>query len=239
LLKNFYVEDSQADGSTVAGFEPSSEDREDDWANEGSELDEQHDEPDDEEGGEKDDTEEDDDGLNMASSSSKYSQTTLNDNKTVHHKYSQQTTSHNNYMDPGQVITITSDRDMQLSGRTMVVMARSEENALQCVSLCIHPGKPSRDHQKYVNSHVPVYASAAAPDTVPNFKTKVVIDFDDENAVLDGSCFINCQHVWTIRSGVRYSVEGTVRDFKELLVAFGEIQTKFYRSVRKQNGLED
>jgi len=181
---------------------------------------------------------EDSDWLNMASYNKP--QTTINDNTTVRHKKVPGYASNNWAIDPGQVITIFGGDEGHLSCRTMVVMARSEELALQCVSLCPHPGIAPHDYKKYSTSHVPVYSVIGAPtDRVPEFKKRILIEFDSKNTTLDNDCFINCQHVWTIRSTVKYAQEGRVQNFKDLLEAFSEIQRKLYKDVRQQAGLED
>lgn len=241
LLRDFRWEHSSTEGSIAGSSEPG-EVEEDNWASEEREVEQQHDSVDKEEDDEDEDDaeadDEDSDWLNMASS--KQPQTITNDNITVLHKKEPRHTSNNYYQDPGRVITIFNGEEGQLSCRTMVVMARSDELSLQCVSLCPHPGMTQRDYKKYSTSHVPVYAATGAPtNTAPEFKKSILIEFDSDNSKLLDSCLINCQHVWTIRTSVKYAQEGQVRNFEDLLEAFGEIQKKLYKGVRLEAGLEN
>lgn len=231
-----YWEHSSTEGS-IAGFSEPGDAEEDNWA---TEVEQQNDEVDKEEDEENQDAEADDedsDWLNM--SSSKQSQTTTNDNVTVRHKRPPRHTSNNYYQDPGSVITIFDGEEGHLSCRTMVVMARSEEGSLECVSLCPHPNITQAHQKKYWTSHVPVCDATGVPtDTAPEFKKTIRIQFS-LNTTLLPECFINCQHVWTIRNGVKYAEEGTVQNFNDLLEAFGDIQKKLYRDVRRQAGLDN
>jgi len=241
LLPDLRWERSSTEGSFAGSSEPG-EVEEDNWASEEREEEQQHDEVDEEEDDEDEDDaeagDEDGDWLNMASS--KQLQTITNDNITVRHKKELRHTSNNYFYDPGRVITIFDGEEGHLSCRTMVVMACSDEHALQCVSLCPHPGMIPRDYKKYSTSHVPVYAAAGAPtDTAPEFKKTILIEFDSDNSKLLDNCLINCQHVWTIRASVKCAPEGQVRNFKDLLEAFSEIQRKLYKGVRQQAGLEN
>jgi hypothetical protein len=240
LLRDLRWEHSSTEGSIARSSEPG-EVEEDNWASEEREVEQQPDEVDKEEDDEGDDTEadvEDSDWLNMASS--KQPQTITNDNITVLHKKEPRHTSNNYYQEPGRVITIFNGEESHLSCRTMVVMTRSDELALQCVSLCPHPGMTQRDYKKYSTSHVPVYATTGAPtETLPEFKKRIFIEFDSDNTKLLDSCLINCQHVWTIRTGVKYAEEGQVQNFKDLLEAFSYIQKKLYKDVKLEAGLEN
>jgi len=178
------------------------------------------------------------DWLDMASF--KQPQTITHERLTVRHRKEPRYISNNSFKDPGSVITISDGEEGQLSYRTMVVMARSDELALQCVSLCPHPGINSRNCHRYSTTHVPVYDAAGATAAMSSeFKKDIQIEFDSQNTRLLNHCLINCQHVWTIRTGVKYAEEGHVQNFNDLLDFFSEIQKKLYKDVRRQVGLED
>ena len=168
----------------------------------------------------------DEDWLEMSKSSMQ------NDNVTIDHSKEQKlefSGNNSSILSPGRVITI-DDSDIHYSSRTMVVMAKSDEGALQCISLCSHPRVGPKDYPNLSPAHLPVYS--AKDDHIANtkeyFKTQVIIDFDDTDSTLIKSSWINCQHVWTVRSAVRCYIEGEIQNFKEVMRAFRTIQRKLY-----------
>ena len=183
--------------------------------------------------GEGEEGDSDEDWLEMAHSSSRQSLPTMqNDNITVDHKGKPLKFTNNNFftIDRGRVITV-DDNDTFTSCRTMVVMAKSEDGAFQCVSLCSHPGVGPKDYQNLSASHLPVVSGRGNHQNIAKerFKTQAIISFDGDGSTLLDSSWINCQHVWTIRSSMRCYIEGEIENFKELLKAFRAIQDKLYR----------
>jgi hypothetical protein len=137
---------------------------------------------------------------------------------------------------PGRFVMIT-DNDRTLYHRAMIVMAKSADSTLQCVSLCHHPGLVPKDLRKFRKTHMAVSAQQGSNQPATSSTDTVVVTFQDD--VLDTcrlreNCWINCQHVWTIRSDVLLSLLGHVDDFTPLLTKFCEIQESLYKDVRKE-----
>ncbi|CAG8957419.1 hypothetical protein HYFRA_00011400 [Hymenoscyphus fraxineus] len=144
------------------------------------------------------------------------------------------------FMEPGTIITISQEEEGNISGRSMIIMVKTTEGLFECLSICTHSDMSKRLPPLIPIAHVPVHVKGNAPkDRKPDYKAYISIVLDSENSTLRENSLINCQHVWTVGRGVRFSVEGEVDNFKDLLAAFGNIQKKLYKEVRQQFGVED
>ncbi|CAG8977077.1 hypothetical protein HYALB_00005785 [Hymenoscyphus albidus] len=141
------------------------------------------------------------------------------------------------FMEPGTIITISQEEEGNISGRSMIIMVKTTEGLFECLS---HSDMSKRLPPLIPIAHVPVHVKGNAPeDRKPDYKAYISIVLDSENSTLRKNSLINCQHVWTVGRGVRFSVEGEVENFKDLLAAFGNIQKKLYKEIRQQFGVED
>lgn len=127
----------------------------------------------------------------------------------------------------GRVIELSSE-DAHLHRRTMVVMAISTGvRFLECLHICRHP-EMLRNSAEFYETHVAVVDKRTAGDvpTAPE-NTAVIID-QPEIYALRTHCYINYQHVWTVRRNVRFRNIGSVADFQTLKHNFREAQKRLY-----------
>ena len=151
-----------------------------------------------------------------------------------HDKEPTYTDNNSSWIKPGRVITVSPQEGGDMSSRTMLVMAKSGDNALQCLSLCTHP-EMTEDYyadSNFSGCHVPVFGRDANPREVKQpFKTQVIIALDKPSSKLPDECWINCEHVWTVRSIVNCCLEGKAMNFEELLPVFLATQRKLYQGL--------
>lgn len=138
-------------------------------------------------------------------------------------------------MKPGRFIMI-ADMERTLYHRGMIVMAKSDDGSLQCVSLCHHPGLDPTEKQEHLKTHVPVYPQRSGETSS---KTTVIVSFQagvEKMCDLRENCYINYQHVWTItiRSDVLLSPLGHVKGFAPVLDRFCEMQKDLYKEVERK-----
>lgn len=127
----------------------------------------------------------------------------------------------------GRVIELSAE-DTHLHRRTMVVMAISKRvRFLQCLHICRHP-EMLENSAEFYETHVAVVDTCTAEDvpTAPE-NTAVIID-QPEIYALRTHCYINYQHVWTVRRNVRFRNIGSVADFQTLKHDFREAQKRLY-----------
>lgn len=127
----------------------------------------------------------------------------------------------------GRVIELSA-ADTHLHRRTMVVMAISTgARFLQCLHICRHP-EVLRNSAGFYETHVAVVEGREAEDLpAPSGNAAVTID-QPEIYALRTHCYINYQHVWTVRRDVIFRNIGSVADFPRLKYNFREAQKRLY-----------
>lgn len=126
----------------------------------------------------------------------------------------------------GRVIELSAE-DTHLHRRTMVVMAISTGvKFLQCLHICRHP-EMLRNSAEFYETHVAVVEKSRAEGLLIPGDVAVVIDRPEMYA-LRRHCYINYQHVWTVRRDVIFRNIGSVADFQGLKLNFREAQKRLY-----------
>lgn len=127
----------------------------------------------------------------------------------------------------GRVIELSAE-DTHLHRRTMVVMAISTgARFLQCLHICRHPETLGNSAEFY-ETHAAVVENRGAEDLLIPGDVAVVIDRPEMYA-LRRHCYINYQHVWTVRRDVIFRNIGSVADFQGLKLNFKEAQKRLYK----------
>lgn len=129
----------------------------------------------------------------------------------------------------GRVIELSAE-DTHLHRRTMVVMAISTGvRFLQCLHICRHP-EMLRNSAEFYETHVAVVEKSGAEGLLIPGDAAVVIDRPEMYA-LRRHCYINYQHVWTVRRDVIFRNIGSVADFQGLKHNFREVQKRLYEDA--------
>lgn len=132
----------------------------------------------------------------------------------------------------GRVIELSA-ADTHLHRRTMVVMAVSTgARFLQCLHICRHP-EVLRNSARFYETHVAVVegrreAEEDLPAARPSGGGAAVTIDQPEMYALRTHCYINYQHVWTVRRDVIFRNIGSVADFPRLKSSFREAQKRLY-----------
>lgn len=115
----------------------------------------------------------------------------------------------------------------------MVVMAISKAiKFLQCVLICRHP-EMSRQSSDFYETHVAVVDKRKSNfiyhGLVQHDQTPVGIIIEDPGKyALREHCYINIQHIWTVRRETMFRNIGEIDDFKRLKEDFWEAQKMLY-----------
>lgn len=128
----------------------------------------------------------------------------------------------------GRVIEVSS-KDSNLHRRTMIVMAISSGvKFLQCVLICRHPEMMGNSLHFY-KTHVEVFDEGSMDylqqGITRNSISPVFVKIEDPRKyALRRNCYINYEHVWTVRREEMFRNIGVVEDFKRLRGFFGLAQ---------------
>lgn len=127
----------------------------------------------------------------------------------------------------GRVIELSAE-DTHLHRRTMVVMAVSTgAKFLQCLHICRHP-EMLKNSAEFYETHVAVVEKREHETMLVPGDMAVIIDHPEMYA-LRNHCYINYQHVWTVRRDVRFRNIGLVDDYQRLKQNFREAQKVLYQ----------
>lgn len=127
----------------------------------------------------------------------------------------------------GRVIELSGE-DTHLNRRTMVVMAVSTgARFLQCLHICRHP-ETLKNSAEFYETHVAVVEKRGHENLLVPGDTAVIIDHPETYA-LRNHCYINYQHVWTVRRDVGFRNIGLVDDYQRLKQKFREAQKVLYQ----------
>lgn len=125
----------------------------------------------------------------------------------------------------GRVIELSTD--CSLHRRTMVVMAVTTcARFLQGVHICRHP-EILENSAEFHETHIAVVGRPRGEEQPIQGKVAVVISHPEIYA-LRTYCYINPQHVWTVRRDVMFRNIGLVDDFQRLKEGFRDAQKRLY-----------